>query len=189
MLRPDGTPSTRVLVAGVGNVLTGDDGFGVRVVERLRAGPRATGTVLVDVGIGGIHLVQELMDGYDGLVVVDAVDREGPPGTVYVLEPAVPALSDLSAGTRTALLAETHYAVPARALTLARALDVLPPPDRVRIVGCQPAAFELGIGLSEPVAAAVSIAARRIREIVASWLSEAAHGVGVAAPAGGRRHA
>lgn len=161
----------RILVAGVGNVLTGDDAFGVRVVERLleNGGP-PDGAKVIEVGIGGIHLVQELMDGYDGLVIVDAVDRGERVGTTWTLEPKVPEIAELTEGVRTAMLAETHYAVPAKALTLAKALGVLP--RRVRIVGCQPAGLELGIALSDSVAAAIDDAVDRVRAIAAEWKEE-----------------
>lgn len=159
---------SRVLVAGVGNVLTGDDGFGVRVADEIAVrGDLPDGVKVIEVGIGGIHLVQELMDGYDGLVIVDAVERDGEPGTVWVLEPTIPAIEELADGDRTELLAETHYAVPAKALTLAKALGVLP--DRVRIVGCQPGSLELGEGLSPALDTAVDEAIGRVREIVAEW--------------------
>lgn len=160
--------SPRFLVAGVGNVLTGDDGFGVRVVDAMSGqGDLPEGVHILDVGIGGIHMVQELMGGYDGLVIVDAVDRHGEPGTVWVLEPTVPEIDELAAGARTELLAETHYAVPAKALTLAKALGVLP--ERVRIVGCQPGTIELGEGLSAALDGALDEAIERVREIVAEW--------------------
>lgn len=156
----------RVLVAGMGNVLTGDDGFGVRVVEALqRDGGLPPSARAIEVGIGGIHLVQELMDGWDALIVVDAVDRGGEPGTVYVLEPRVPGLEEMSDADRRDFLAETHYAVPAKALTLARALAVLP--DATYIVGCQPATVDLGIALSRSVAPVVERAAERVRALVA----------------------
>lgn len=160
--------SARVLVAGVGNVLTGDDGFGVRVVDAMIGRDELPeGVHVLDVGIGGIHMVQELMDGYDGLVIVDAVERNGEPGTVWVLEPTIPEIEELADGTRSELLAETHYAVPAKALTLAKALGVLP--DRVRIVGCQPGSIDLGEGLSPALDTAVDEAIARVREIVAEW--------------------
>jgi len=69
-----------VLVAGVGNVLHGDDGYGVAVAQRLMQRPDLPPAVkVVEVGIGGISLVQELFDGYDVLMIVDAVDRDGAP--------------------------------------------------------------------------------------------------------------
>lgn len=155
----------------MGNVLTGDDGFGVRVAERLLAdGNLPPGAKVVEVGIGGMHVVQELMGGYDGLIVVDAVDRGDPPGRVCVLAPFVPGVEELSHGDRAEILAETHHTVPARAMTMAKALGVLPP--RVRIVGCQPADIDLGTELSDVVEAGVDVAIGKVRRIVGAWLRE-----------------
>src|SRR5262249_24592842 len=77
----------RVLVAGIGNVFQGDDGFGVEVAQRLLEEQLPDGVEVVDVGIRGLHLAYRLLDNYDVLIAVDAVFRGGPPGTVYVLEP------------------------------------------------------------------------------------------------------
>jgi hydrogenase maturation protease len=127
----------RILVVGVGNVLLGDDGFGVRALQALRDDPRVPDTVtIMDIGTGGIHLVQELMRGYDALILFDAFDRGGSPGQLFLLEPELPELALLSATERRDYFAETHYAVPLRALTLAREIEALPPV--VRIIGCQP---------------------------------------------------
>src|ERR671934_169318 len=76
----------RILIAGIGNVLRGDDGFGPAVVQALLArGALPRGVHAVELGIGGIGLVHELMDGYDAVVIVDAVDRGGAPGAIHVL--------------------------------------------------------------------------------------------------------
>ena len=76
----------RVLVAGVGNIFLGDDGFGVEVARRLIDDPVTAGVKVADFGIRGVHLAYELLDGYDTLVLVDAVSRGDPPGTVSVIE-------------------------------------------------------------------------------------------------------
>ena len=154
---------SRVLVAGMGNVLRQDDGFGVEVARRLMARDGLPdGVEVVEVGIGGIHLVQEMMDGYDALVVIDAVERGSAPGTVHLLEAEVEDLARWSDTARADFLADTHYTTPAKAMILAKALGVLPP--RVYILGCQPGeADALGIGLTTPVEAATT---RAIREIV-----------------------
>ena len=155
-------PARRILVAGVGNVLRGDDGFGPTVVRALAAaGGLPPGVRLVELGIGGISLVHELMDGYDALILVDAVDRGGAPGSLYMLEPEVPDAAALPVAERCALAADMHQAVPERALVLARAAGVLPPV--VRIVGCQPAETEdFATSLSPPVQAAVPAAVETI---------------------------
>jgi hydrogenase maturation protease len=153
---------SRALVVGIGNVLRGDDGFGVEVARRLQALPDvAARAKVIEVGIGGIHLVQELMDGYDLLVIVDAVDRGGDPGRLYVLELSVPSTpSALEAWERD--LTDMHEAVPSKALAMAKALGVLP--ARVLLVGCQPARTdEVEIGLSPRVGSAVEEAVERVR--------------------------
>ena len=136
----------RVLVAGLGNVLKGDDGFGVRAVAAFSRIAPAEVTV-IETGIGGIHLVQELMRGYDGLVLFDAVDRGLEPGQITVVEPVLPDLDSLTATERRDYFSETHYATPIRALTLAREVGVLPatrphrrvPGGRCRGVRARPA--------------------------------------------------
>ena len=83
----------RVVVAGVGNIFFGDDAFGVEVALRLAAGPPVAEDVRVaEFGIRGVHLAYELLNGYDTLVLVDAISRGDPPGTVSVLE--VPLAAD-----------------------------------------------------------------------------------------------
>jgi len=155
----------RALVVGMGNVLRGDDGFGVEVTRRLQELPDVAGRAkVIEIGIAGIHLVQELMDGYDLLVIVDAVNRGGAPGRLYVLELEVPSTpSALEAWERD--LTDMHEAVPSKALVMARALGVLP--KRVLLVGCQPGRIdEVELGLSPVVAAAVGLAVERIRSLL-----------------------
>lgn len=165
----------RVLVVGVGNVLLGDDGFGVEVARRLETIALPGGVRVVETGIGGIALVQELQDGWDGLIVVDAVDRGKPPGTVLVIEPDVVDVSELDWATRHDLLADMHLATPARALMLAKALGVLPPV--VRMVGCQPCDAErLDIGLDPLIAAAVDEAVRQVLAEVEAMMAQPAGG-------------
>lgn len=160
-------PAARVLVAGVGNVLRCDDGFGVVVAQRLRGrNDLPAGVRVIETGIGGMSLVQELLDRYDALVVLDAVRCAGQPGTLYVLEPEVPDIAALPEEERQDLLADMHYAEPGRALMLARALGVLPP--RVVLLGCEPdQTEELAIGLSAPVARAARRAEDEVLRLLA----------------------
>ncbi|MDQ6616897.1 MAG: hydrogenase maturation protease [Actinomycetota bacterium] len=147
----------RTLVAGVGNVLRGDDAFGVEVARRLALEILPPGVRVVETGIAGVALIHELQEGWDALIVVDAVDRDRPPGTVMLIELEVTDVAELSWVQRCDFLADMHLATPERALMLARALGVLP--AQVLMVGCQPIdAEQIGDGLSEPVRAAVDIA-------------------------------
>ena len=154
----------RVLVAGIGNVLHGDDGYGVAVVQQLAQRPDLPRNVkVVETGIGGISLVQELFDGYDVLLIVDAVDRKGAPGTIFLLETEVQDLAQWPQEQRQEFLANMHMTTPSRALILARALGVLPP--TVYMLGCQPTLYdELVIGLSPPVERAVELSIERLVE-------------------------
>ena len=153
---------SRILVAGVGNVLRGDDGFGPAVIERL--GELPPGAEAVETGIGGVALLQELLAGCDGLVLVDAVDRGAAPGTVFELLPEV------GDGVH---VADVHLANPDRVLSIAKSMGALP--ARVRIVGCQPGEVDdLVQHLSAPVEAAVEPAVVTVRRIVVHWLEEPA---------------
>ncbi|MHB2023155.1 MAG: hydrogenase maturation protease [Mycobacteriales bacterium] len=152
-----------LLVTGFGNVLRGDDGFGVVVAERLLASSPPEGVSVVDVGIGGIHAVQLLLGGVDAFIGLDAVDLGRPAGTLIVQVPEIPELAPGDPATRDQL-ADMHYATPQRALMLARGLGVLP--AHVLMVGCQVGSLHhLGEGLSAPVAAAVEPACREVRRI------------------------
>lgn len=166
--------SLRILIAGVGNVLRADDAFGVEVARRLAdRSDLPDGVRVVETGIGGIALVQELQDGYDALLVADAVDRGRPPGTVMLIEPDVVDVHSLTWDEKHDLLADMHLATPERALMLARALGVLP--ARVLMVGCQPEdADAVGQEMSSPVAAAVDVAVDEILQHVERLLASAA---------------
>ena len=157
-------------MAGVGNVLQGDDGFGVEVIRALTSRVHPEGVDLTETGIGGIALVQDLMLGYDACIIVDAVDRDRPPGTVMVIEPDVIDVHALRPEQRHDLLADMHLATPSRALMVARALGVLP--AKSWIVGCQPQEIEtLFIGLSETVQAAVPVAVAEVERCIAELLA------------------
>jgi hydrogenase maturation protease len=76
----------RVLVAGIGNLFLGDDGFGPEVARLLVRSSLPEGVRVVDYGIRGLHLAYDLLDGYDALVIVDALPGDGTPGELRVLE-------------------------------------------------------------------------------------------------------
>lgn len=151
----------RVVVAAFGNELRGDDGFGIAVLRRLEARQDAGATSdlrLIEVGTGGLWLAQELLSPCDRLIVVDAMSRGGPPGTVYVLKVEdVPDATDI----------DMHLAVPSRALAVSKALGVLPP--ETFLVGCEPSEVdELTTELSDPVREAVEVAAGHVASLLES---------------------
>jgi hydrogenase maturation protease len=156
----------RILVAGIGNGFLSDDGFGVEVAQELLTSHRSeipADVEVVDVGIRGMHLAYQLLNGYDVLVLIDTVDRDSPAGTIHVLEhdmdgPKPPAALDghgMDPATVLALLDE-----------LAIGTDIDRPLGRVLVVGCEPGSMHEGMGLSEPVAAAVTPAAKTVLELV-----------------------
>src|SRR5579859_5795920 len=77
----------RILIACIGNIFLGDDGFGVEVAQRLMNKHYPPGVQVVDFGIRGMELSYTLLDDYDTLVLVDAVPRGGQPGTLYLIVP------------------------------------------------------------------------------------------------------
>lgn len=155
----------RILVAGIGNIFLGDDGFGVEVVRRLVDWPLASHVRVTDFGIRGLDLAYTLLEGYDLVVLVDASQRGAVPGTLYLLE------VDSSAGAGAAL--ETHGMIPTRAVRLA--LEMGATVERLVIVACEPESFgDPGTGrwgLSGAVSAAVDEAARLIDALVQRHLS------------------
>jgi hydrogenase maturation protease len=158
----------KILVVGVGNVLHGDDGFGVEVAHRLMAQANVTDRVmLMETGIGGMSLVQELMYGYEALLIIDAYSNGGNPGKLYLLEPILPDTSNMNPHELRDYFADTHYATPLRALNLLDYVGELP--KTIRIIGCEPEEMQdLRIGLSHAVAAAVSPAVN----MAVTWIDD-----------------
>ncbi|HET7659901.1 MAG TPA: hydrogenase maturation protease [Oryzihumus sp.] len=149
----------RVLVAGVGNIFRGDDGFGSAVMGRLAGHVWPEGVTAKDFGIGGIHLAYELVDGWDGLVLVDAVDRSAEPGTLFVIEP------DLAAAEAAPVsMLDAHDLAPQAVLAMVPRLGGRL--GRVRVLGCQPASLDDGLGLSAPVTAVLDAAAALVLRLV-----------------------
>jgi hydrogenase maturation protease len=148
----------KILICGVGNVLRADDGFGVRVAHALMARDDLGSSVkVIETGIGGMSLVQELMDGYDALLLIDAYTREGEPGQLYFLEPEIPDTDSMGVHEKRSYFADTHYATPIRALALASQVAELP--SVIRVLGCEPQnCDDMTIGLTPPVEAAIPAA-------------------------------
>lgn len=155
------------IVACFGNVLRADDGVGPAVAQALLEGPIPDGTRVLEIGIGGIHLVQELLGaGADLLLIVDAVDLGRPAGTVVVQRPDVLDVSTLSVHRRRDELADMHLATPARALMMALGLGVLP--ATTLVVGVQTTdTQEPRQGLSAATSRAVPHVVREVHRLLA----------------------
>ncbi|MCA1849258.1 MAG: hydrogenase maturation protease, partial [Actinobacteria bacterium] len=153
----------RILVAGVGNVFLGDDGFGVEVARRLAGRELPEGVEVVDFGIRGMDLIYALQDDYEVVVFVDATPRGEEPGTVYLLEPEIEEDGEV--------VLDTHGMDPLKVIKFARALGAKP--IRTFVVGCEPQVVVSGedyedmlMELSEPVRAAAEEAVALVESLV-----------------------
>ncbi len=155
----------RVLVACIGNVFFGDDGFGVEVARRLLEGPAPPGVVVADFGIRGLHLAYALLDPYDLAIVVDAVQRGGAPGTLYLLD------ADGVEDPEGAACAGAHGMSLPAVLAAARAMGGALP--RLLLIGCEPERVDEGMGLSDRVGRAVDAAIALVRDVLADELRRA----------------
>jgi hydrogenase maturation protease len=149
-----------VLVAGVGNIFLTDDGFGPEVAQRLALRAVPDGVKIVDYGIRGMHLAYDLLEGYDGLVIVDAIARQGSPGEVVVIKVGP---EDLGDGEF-----DAHGMEPVSVLASLGAMGGKLPPTYV--VGCEPADVDDGMGLTPAVAAAVDRAVEAVLEVLTDEL-------------------
>ncbi|MDX3640604.1 hydrogenase maturation protease [Streptomyces sp. MB09-02B] len=164
-MSPSPPSEPRTLVAGIGNIFLGDDGFGVETARRLAERALPGHIEVVDIGVRGVHLAYQLLDGYDTLVLVDATARGEAPGTLYVIEPD-DAAPNASPG---APALDGHRMTPDTVLALLHTLCAGTggePPRRVLVVGCEPDSVDERIGLSTPVSAAVPEAVRLIEELL-----------------------
>jgi hydrogenase maturation protease len=153
----------RILVAGVGNVFLGDDGFGVEVARRLAGRELPEGVEVVDFGIRGMDLIYALQDDHEVVIFVDAAPRGEEPGTVYLLEPEIEEDGEV--------VLDTHGMDPVKVIKFARTLGARP--GRTLVVGCEPQVVisgddyeEMKMELSEPVLAAVEEAAKLVESLV-----------------------
>ena len=153
----------RVLIAGVGNIFLGDDGFGVEVVKRLAGCELPEGVEVKDFGIRGMDLAYALQDDYELVVLVDATPRGERPGTVYLIEPEIKDDGEVSL--------DTHGMDPVKVIKLSRVLGARP--TRTLVVGCEPQVIVTGedyddmlMELSEPVLEGVEEAVKLVRSLV-----------------------
>jgi hydrogenase maturation protease len=153
----------RILIAGVGNVFLGDDGFGVEVVRQLVGRELPEGVEVADFGIRGMDLVYALQDDYEVIVFVDATPRGEEPGTVYLLEPEIEEDGEV--------VLDTHGMDPVKVIKFARSLGAKP--TRTFVVGCEPQVVLSGedyedmlMELSKPVHAAVEEAVKLVEALI-----------------------
>jgi hydrogenase maturation protease len=154
----------RILIAGIGNIFLGDDGFGVRVAQELTQSDFPSTVRVVDFGIRGLDLAYALQDGYEATILIDAFPLVQAPGTVYVVEPD---LSEPADAMDQGNSVEPHAMNPMNVLRMVNTKEH--PLKRVLLVGCEPATFggdEGQMGLSAAVEAAVGEAVKVVEKLV-----------------------
>ncbi len=167
-------PRPNILVAGIGNIFHGDDGFGVEVAKRLATHEFPAGVRVADFGIRGYDLAFALQDGYETTILVDACPRGDKAGTLYVIEPDLNALDSPEAEQSSSI--DAHAMNPMNVLRMARAMNG-PGMKRVLLVGCEPESLggeEGHMGLSSPVQTAVEDAVKMIESLVKKLIEETA---------------
>jgi len=156
--------TAKILVAGVGNIFLGDDGFGVEVALALSQRQLPESVKVKDFGIRGFDLAYALLDPWDAVIIVDALPRGQAAGTLYVVEPDLAALPDAASAA-----INPHGMDPVQVLNLAVSQGTIS--AQVLVVGCEPQDFgdelEGRMGLSEPVQAAVEEAAKMVLGLAA----------------------
>lgn len=148
--------SPQVLVAGVGNIFFGDDGFGSEVARTLLARGLGEDVRVVDYGIRGTHLAYDLLGGWESLVLIDTVPRRGSPGRVSVMEIDREKLGNADF--------DPHGMEPHSVLSMLGSLGGSLPP--IYVVGCEPQVLDETIGLSPEVAAAVPVAVQIVERLI-----------------------
>jgi hydrogenase maturation protease len=152
----------KVLIACVGNIFLGDDGFGVEVARSLSKRQLPEGVSVKDYGIRGFDLAYALLDPWDLVIIADALSRGEAAGTLYVIEPELngPAAANPDLNP--------HGMDPVRVLSLAASMGTVF--AQVLVVGCEPHDFgdelEGRMGLSSPIQAVIEAACDMILDLV-----------------------
>ena len=151
----------KVLVAGIGNIFFGDDAFGCEVIKKLLSKVLPPTIELIDFGIKTRALAFELCRHYDLVIVVDAVQRGGKTGTLYLIELAT---NDFS--KQNVVLA--HELKLGETIAFARELGAKI--NKILLVGCEPVSFECE-NLSQPVKLATDEAVKLIKKVIADEIA------------------
>ena len=153
----------KILIAGIGNIFNGDDGFGVEVVRKLQERALPDDVNVIDFGIRSFDLAFALVDGYQAVILVDALQRKESPGTLYLFEPDLDHADELMP-----VAMEGHGLHPAQVLKLATLYGNLP--ERIFLIGCEPMTVTFSeegqLGLSPPVQANLDEAIKLIESLI-----------------------
>lgn len=158
--------SARILIAGIGNAFLGDAGLGVQVARRLGEEAPPPGVRVIDVGLRSLHLAYAMLERPDLLLVIDAVRRGEPPGTVYLID-----ITELG-GAAPREVPPSYGLSADTVVTACWTLGGKSPP--ILLVGCEPGPVGGGLGLSAAVLEARPKIERLVRTTVGRWLGSAA---------------
>lgn len=157
--------SKRVLLAGVGNIFLGDDGFGVEVARRMEDCDFHPDVFIKDFGIGSVHLAFELLNRYEVLVIIDAVQMGEKPGTVSLIEID----QEYLLSNESDMVADSHTMNPTNVIKMLS--DFGGHVEKIYLVGCEPECLDETIALSQVVAEGVPVAIEMAQDLVARVLS------------------
>lgn len=161
----------QILIACIGNIFFGDDAFGVEVARALSQRRLPEKVVVVNYGIHGLDLAFALLDGYEAVILVDAVRRGGQPGTLYLIEPDP---TDIKASADQSLIIESHRLNPMRVLAFAQSMGARL--NRLLLIGCEvhvpDSLEEMALQLSPAVQAAIPSAVEFIELLITKILDE-----------------
>jgi hydrogenase maturation protease len=158
----------RILIAGIGNIFLGDDGFGCEVAHRLTVRGVPDGVTVADFGVRSYDLAFALTDNFDAVILVDAVGRGSSPGTLYLIEPRV---EDPGRPENESL--EAHTMDPVAVIHMARCLGNVC--GKLFLVGCEAAVCgndENQMGLSAVVREVLPEAVAMIDSLVGDLLGQ-----------------
>jgi hydrogenase maturation protease len=156
----------RILVAGIGNRLIADDGFGPRVIDLLSDSELPDYIEVRDFGTAGMTIATDLAD-YDAVIFVDSSDHEGKPGSLYksrlLVEKGVDDIGEIARLT-------LHEAGLEGLLRFSKSIGTLP--EDVFLIGCKPKKLEPSLDLSSEVEAALEKAVAIVNEILEKILEK-----------------
>jgi hydrogenase maturation protease len=156
----------RILVAGVGNIFLGDEGFGPAAVQELLRAPLPAGVTACNFSNRSHDLGYAIAQGWEVVVFLAASVRGAAPGSLSVVELDPDGI--LLAGPT----ADSRCLHPALELQLATGYGPLPP--HLYLVACEPTVLECHDGelaLSRETSSAVTAAAELTRDLLAQFVT------------------
>lgn len=147
-----------ILILGLGNILLGDEGVGVRVIEQLFSHPFPDEIEVIDGGTAGYELIN-FFEGKEKVIIVDAVKTDDTPGSVYKMD-----LSAVQEDDTVQL--SLHQIGLKNVFKMASMMDLNP---EVTLVGIVPKDYQdYNIGLSEEVEKAIPLAIETVLKEIES---------------------